>query len=77
MTRRRRLAVLAVGLLPLLVVFGREAIQRRTAAREPASVLLVTLDTLRADRVGAWGGPRGLSPSLDALADGALVPQMG
>ncbi len=73
MTRRRRLAVLAVGLLPLLVVFGREAIQRRTAAREPASVLLVTLDTLRADRVGAWGGPRGLTPSLDALAASGVV----
>jgi arylsulfatase A-like enzyme/tetratricopeptide (TPR) repeat protein len=34
----------------------------------PPSLLLVTIDTLRADRVGAWGGPAGLTPALDALA---------
>lgn len=68
MTRRRRLAVLALALLPLAVAFVREALRRRAAPREPASVLLVTLDTLRADRVGGWGGPAGLTPALDALA---------
>ena len=73
MTRRRRLAVLALGLLPLALVLGREAIRRRAASREPASVLLVTLDTLRADRAGAWGGPAGLTPALDALAARGLV----
>jgi arylsulfatase A-like enzyme/Tfp pilus assembly protein PilF len=60
--------VLFAALLPLVVVFGREATRRRAESREPASVLLVTLDTLRADRVGAWGGPAGLTPALDALA---------
>jgi choline-sulfatase len=34
----------------------------------PPSLLLVTIDTLRADRVGATGGPPGLTPALDALA---------
>src|SRR5688572_5958716 len=34
----------------------------------PRSVLLVTIDTLRADRVGAYGGRGGLTPNLDALA---------
>jgi Flp pilus assembly protein TadD len=34
----------------------------------PRSVLLVTIDTLRADRVGAYGGPAGLTPALDRLA---------
>ena len=47
--------------------------RRRTTAQAPASVLLVTLDTLRADRVGAWGGPPGLTPVLDALAARGLV----
>jgi len=32
------------------------------------NVLLITIDTLRADRVGAFGGPAGLTPSLDRLA---------
>jgi arylsulfatase A-like enzyme/Flp pilus assembly protein TadD len=33
-----------------------------------ASVLLVTIDTLRADRVGAYGNRNGLTPTLDQLA---------
>lgn len=34
----------------------------------PRSLLLVTLDTLRADRVGAYGSARGLTPHLDRVA---------
>jgi arylsulfatase A-like enzyme/Flp pilus assembly protein TadD len=33
-----------------------------------ANVLLVTIDTLRADRLGAYGSDAGLTPTLDALA---------
>lgn len=41
---------------------------------EPAtSLLLVTIDTLRADRVGAYGGPPGLTPFLDRLAAAGWV----
>ena len=32
------------------------------------NVLLITIDTLRVDRVGAFGGRAGLTPNLDALA---------
>jgi arylsulfatase A-like enzyme/Tfp pilus assembly protein PilF len=32
------------------------------------NVLLITIDTLRSDRVGAFGGPAGLTPALDRLA---------
>jgi choline-sulfatase len=32
------------------------------------TIVLITLDTTRADAVGAWGGPEGVTPSLDALA---------
>jgi arylsulfatase A-like enzyme/Tfp pilus assembly protein PilF len=40
-----------------------------SAARsEPASVLLVSIDTLRADRVGAYGARGAKTPSLDRLA---------
>ncbi len=36
-------------------------------------VLLVTVDALRADRLGAYGGPEGLTPALDALAREGVV----
>lgn len=39
-----------------------------TAALPRANVLLVTIDTLRADHVGAYGGPAGVTPTLDRLA---------
>ena len=38
----------------------------RIAARPP--IVLVTIDTLRADRLGSYGSTRGLTPSLDAFA---------
>lgn len=41
----------------------------RRAPEVPPSVLLVTIDTLRADRVGAYGSSAGLTPALDRLAD--------
>jgi len=35
---------------------------------ERPSLLLITLDTFRADRLGSYGSTRGLTPNLDALA---------
>ncbi|MEP7116436.1 MAG: sulfatase-like hydrolase/transferase [Acidobacteriota bacterium] len=37
-------------------------------AMRGANVLLVTIDTLRHDRLGAYGGPAGLTPTLDRLS---------
>lgn len=42
-------------------------------APERPSLVLVTLDTLRRDHVGAYGSRAGLTPHLDRLADGGLV----
>lgn len=40
-------------------------------------ILLVTIDTLRADRVGAYGDPRAQTPTLDALArEGVLFREV-
>ncbi len=39
----------------------------------PPNALLVTFDTTRADAVGAFGGPAGVTPHLDALAREGLV----
>jgi arylsulfatase A-like enzyme len=38
------------------------------ATAAPPSVVFILLDTTRADRLGAWGGPNPTSPHLDALA---------
>lgn len=43
------------------------------AGPAPASVLLVTIDTLRADRVGAYGDKEARTPALDALARDGVV----
>ncbi len=42
-------------------------IDRPAAAKAP-SILWISLDTLRADRIGAYGNRDGLTPHLDALA---------
>jgi arylsulfatase A-like enzyme/Tfp pilus assembly protein PilF len=41
-------------------------------ARPPANVLLITLDTTRADRLGAYGYSAARTPNLDALARGGV-----
>src|SRR4029434_3459178 len=44
----------------------------RLAFRD-ASVVLVTIDTLRADRLGTYGSTLALTPHLDAFAREAIV----
>jgi arylsulfatase A-like enzyme len=41
-------------------------------APRPRNVILLLVDTLRADRLGAYGYGRGTSPNLDAFAGGAV-----
>ncbi len=43
------------------------------AKKNAANFLLITMDTTRADRLGAYGGPGGLTPNLDKLAASAVV----
>ena len=47
---------------------GRAAAAARRAAPARADVLLITVDALRADHVGAYGYPRATTPNIDALA---------
>ncbi len=44
-----------------------------TAAPQAPNIILVTLDTVRADRVGFLGSERKLTPNLDALARQSVV----
>lgn len=65
-----RILTCVAALLLALAFLGSAAGCRRSSA--PANVLLVVIDTLRADRLDPAGAPR-LSPNLDALAAGATV----
>ena len=66
---------LAAGLVATLAAAGAFWLWQGSRTRyEPlnwrgANLLLVTIDTLRADRVGAYGGRASLTPALDALAE--------
>ncbi len=45
----------------------------RANAKPRPNLLIVTLDTTRADRLGAWNGPADLTPVLDELASESVV----
>jgi len=51
-----------------LVAAALGSIGCRPAPAAPELLLLVTVDTLRADHLGAYGSERGLTPNLDAFA---------
>src|SRR5713226_9018668 len=43
------------------------------AAADPPNIILITLDTVRADRMGFLSSKQGLTPQLDALASQGVV----
>jgi len=44
----------------------------RLSGRKDLKVLFILIDTLRADRLGAWGYSRNTSPTIDSLASGGV-----
>src|SRR5216684_8953269 len=61
-----------VSVVILAVAIVSSSSQGERAANTP-NVLLITLDTTRADRMGFLGSTRGLTPALDAFARTATV----
>jgi choline-sulfatase len=68
-TRRGAILLLALSLQPLALSCGGSA----PAKPGPRNVLLITIDTLRADRVGAYGYARARTSTLDALAKNGVT----
>jgi arylsulfatase A-like enzyme/Tfp pilus assembly protein PilF len=62
----------SLGLLFSLLGFVNCA-ARDERAPPPGNVVLVTVDTLRADRLGAYGSDSGLTPNLDRLARSGVL----
>ena len=82
------LSASANGDHPPLVVFGHPTVRapRSDGPRQPTgptpqavppqaprpNIVLISLDTLRPDRLGCYGGEAGLTPHLDALASSGM-----
>jgi arylsulfatase A-like enzyme/Flp pilus assembly protein TadD len=71
--RRFRGGLLLAALLSALLVALFAAAGCAPRGVEHPSVLLVTLDTTRADRLGAYGAATGATPYLDAFARRGIV----
>lgn len=71
MRASRALCLAAVAAVVLWVVAAERGGLGRPAARP--NVLLVSIDSLRADHLGAYGYPRDTSPTIDALARQGVV----
>ena len=70
--RRRRVATsLAGGAAVILLVLTAGNLLEQTRPLEPdrANVVLITLDTTRADRIGCYGYRNARTPNLNRLAE--------
>ncbi len=66
-TLARRVTI--VGVVRLAAILGVVCgLSCSPQQREATSILLITLDTTRADRIGCYGDERALTPVLDSLA---------
>jgi arylsulfatase A-like enzyme len=59
--------------LALLAAIALASCTRETPPATPPSLLLISIDTLRADHLGAYRYDRPTSPSIDALAAGGAL----
>ena len=50
------------------IVASASMVETTPDSEKPPNIILITLDTTRADRMGFLGSKRGLTPNLDALA---------
>jgi arylsulfatase A-like enzyme/Flp pilus assembly protein TadD len=69
---RWSLAIAALAALALSCARAAPVAPLQAGQLRGANVLLVTIDTLRRDRLGAYGGAGGLTPTLDRLASSGV-----
>ncbi|MEE9263173.1 MAG: sulfatase [Vicinamibacteria bacterium] len=58
---------------PILAVWGSPVLASSTAENEKPNLVLISIDCLRADHVGAYGYQRNTTPRIDALAKDGVV----
>lgn len=69
---RRRRAAATLAIAAALLLIGWLGFARYRGAEARPNVLLVTVDTLRADHVGCYGDAGAQTPTLDGLAAGGV-----
>src|SRR6202023_299544 len=62
-----------MSLIRQLVCVAWLAANALAGSAAPPNVILITLDTVRADRMGFLGSKRGLTPNLDTMARQSVV----
>jgi arylsulfatase A-like enzyme len=71
---RPKLSVIAHELVPVILLFLLVAgCSPATQTPAPRLLILISVDTLRADRLGAYGSELGISPHIDAFAERSQV----
>jgi arylsulfatase A-like enzyme len=65
--RREGLGIAMVALAPMFACAGGSPVP------PPTAVVLIVVDTLRADRLAAWGASRSVAPRLDEWMERAVV----
>lgn len=70
---QRFLLILWLALCASAATSPKAAHHSPVKSAKPPNIILLTLDTTRADRMGFLGSTRGLTPNLDALAEHSVV----
>src|ERR1700752_5174715 len=65
----RKARILPNALLVAVVGSGACGLVGVSGPRDELNLMVITLDTFRADRLGAYGSSRGLTPHLDRFAE--------
>ena len=65
--------LIALGMVVLAVGVALVAVRLIRGRQHPCNVLLITLDTTRADHLGCYGYKSALTPSLDRLAGAGVL----
>ena len=76
-TNKRRLIALLLFLSIAVLIINTVDLERNTGARNQecrdCNVILIAIDTLRADHLGVFGYSRNTSPNIDAFAQDARI----
>lgn len=72
--KRRRVIILGLASLSFLIEWGPNLLADNQPGNRPLNLLLITVDTLRADKLGCYGG-RVKTPHIDDLASRAILFQ--
>lgn len=72
-SRLRVIPTVALALVLATLAWAIGVARPPAPDRPPRNLVLISLDTLRADHLGAWGYGRATSPRIDALAEESVV----